>query len=94
MRIGEVALSMFSANGIVSSARVGFYITLVACTIIIIFDTWINKKINETAFIALLTAGAGGYGISKAGEVSVTNTTTTSGSVASQSGSSESKQGE
>ena len=76
MKAGEIALSMFSANGRVSSARVGFYITLVACTGIIIFDTWINKKIDQTAFIALLTAGAGGYGISKAGEVSISNAAT------------------
>lgn len=89
MKVGEVAISMFSANGVVSSARVGFYITLVACTAVMVYDAWINRKINETAFIALLGAGTGGYGIAKAGEVSVANTTTTS-----TCGSIESKQGE
>lgn len=68
--IGSVALSVFSANGEISSARVGYYVALASSIVLVYIDMILNGSLNETVTLAILAAGTGGYGITKASEVS------------------------
>lgn len=66
--IRAIALSTFSANGEISSARVGFYISLIGVIAMTWVDMYLNKSLNATMAIAILTAGTGGYATTKMAE--------------------------
>ena len=64
----DILLRMFTANGDLSSGRIGHYIGLVAVVLYTGYDTYVNKKLDPFLATSLLSAGTIGYGITKSGD--------------------------
>lgn len=65
---------MFTADGDLSSGRIGHYIGLITVVLLTCYDTYINKRLDFALAGLLLGAGATGYAITKSGDNNATIT--------------------
>ena len=66
-KVNGVLTRMFSANGDLSSGRIGHYVGLVTLVVLISYDTLHNGKLDPSNAVILGGLGTMGYAITKDG---------------------------